>query len=99
MVTKTEKNINEKDVTDNDPVCIVEGTQYFLAEIATTFHNGEAVVKFNKKKNVWCCLFTICDRTIAAIYSIPIEKVAVVRIIKEKKEETFDEFVGNYLDQ
>lgn len=88
----TEMNLSKKDVTDIDPGCITAGTQYFLAEIVTPFHCGEAVVKLDKEK-IWSCLFTLCNRVIEAIYSIPIEKDAVVRIIMEKHADAFDEFV------
>lgn len=92
MVTSKKMNIS-KDIVENGPDYIIAGSQYFLAEIATPFHRGEAVIKLDKEKNIWYCLFTLYNRVIEAIYSIPIENDAVVKIIMEKKADAFSEYV------
>jgi hypothetical protein len=71
-----------------------ENAEYFLAVIATQFHSGEAVVKWNKVENKWNCLFTLSNRIISAIHSAPIDESSVVRIVKEQNIEAFDEYAS-----
>jgi hypothetical protein len=73
-----------------------ENEQYFLADIHTQFHSGEAIVKLNMAENTWLCLFTLRDRIVAAIYGVHIDEKSLVRIIKEQNLDTFAEYVlGN----
>ncbi|MBN1757450.1 MAG: hypothetical protein JW863_03980 [Chitinispirillaceae bacterium] len=76
------------------------GVRYFLADIITHFHCGEAVVIADDTDGTWRCLFTLYNRSIDVIHNVRIEAKAVIRIIREQDIACFYEYmVSNSAEQ
>jgi hypothetical protein len=68
-------------------------TQCFRAAIVAPFHNGEAVVKYDRQNQTWKCLFTLKNGMVGDICAMPIEERAIIRIIRDEDIERFGEYV------
>ena len=66
---------------------------YFLVDISTCFHCGEAIVKSDKTNDSWRCMFTLCNSYIDVICNVPIERTAITRIIRVVDIYRLDEFM------
>jgi len=70
-----------------------QGKHYFLADIATHFHCGEAIVSSDGNDSSWCCVFTLNNRYIHVIYNLPLESTEIIRIIKKQDIKNLKEYM------